>query len=266
VLAPVLLGSTSSLPPTGVAPGGSVFLVNGAAQPVTVVPNSRVRPTALLASGAGLAMRFAGLDQVGRALGVTGEAALVLRPDHSIAVEGSGVAPNSDVPIYLFSSPRLLGTVQSDAAGSFKGVLPVPKDVALGKHTLQVNALGADGAVRSLSLGVVLQAPKAVAGKVVKATVSFAPGSAWLSSFAKTTLAALAKKVGAKTTSGLVLGYVQPYGNGTTSPALALKRARAVAAYLATRGIKARLATRGDGTLPVGMHARRVVVTLRYVP
>ena len=209
-------------------------------------------------------MRFSGLDPVGGSLGVSGQAALVLQPDNSIAVEGSGVAPNSDVPLYLFSSPRLLGTVHSDAAGRFKGLVSVPKDVELGQHTLQVNALGSDGGVRSLSLGVVLQAPKAVAQKVAKATVTFSSGSAWLSAKATATLAALAKKVGAKATAGLVLGYVQPYGKGSTSPALALQRAKAIAKYLASHGVKAPVTTRGDGSLPAGENARKASVTIQY--
>ena len=266
VLGPVLLGSASSLPSSGVAPGASVFLVNGSPQPVTVVPDSSARPTALLASGGGVALRLAGLDRLGGALGVSGKAALVLQPDNALSVEGSGVAPNSDVPVYLFSTPRLLGTVHADATGSFKGLVPVPKDLELGQHTLQVNAIGSDGAVRSLSLGVVLQAPKATAQKVAKATVKFASGSAWLNTKAKATLSALAKKVGAKTSAGLVLGYVQPYGKGSTSPVMAMQRAKAVAKYLSAHGVKGRLATRGDGSVPSGASARKASVTLQYTP
>ena len=266
VLGPVLLGSASSLPSSGVAPGASVFLVNGSPQPVTVVPDSSARPTALLASGGGVALRLAGLDRLGGALGVSGKAALVLQPDNSLSVEGSGVAPNSDVPVYLFSTPRLLGTVHADATGSFKGLVPVPKDLELGQHTLQVNAIGSDGAVRSLSLGVVLQAPKATAQKVAKATVKFASGSAWLSAKAKATLSALAKKVGAKTSAGLVLGYVQPYGKGSTSPVMAMQRAKVIAKYLSAHGVKGRLATRGDGSVPSGASARKASVTLQYTP
>ena len=211
-------------------------------------------------------MRFAGLDRVGVPLGVSGQAALVLQPDNSLSVEGSGVRPNSDVPVYLFSAPRLLGTMRSDASGSFKGLVTVPKDLELGQHTLQVNAVGSDGAVRSLSLGVVLQAPKAAPKKFAKATVTFSSGSAWLSAKAKATLSTLAKKVGAKTSAGLVLGYVQPYGKGPTSPALAMQRAKVVAKYLSVHGVKVPLATRGDGSVASGTNARKASVTLQYAP
>jgi outer membrane protein OmpA-like peptidoglycan-associated protein len=168
------------------------------------------------------------------------------------------------VPLYLFSTPRLLGTVHSDAAGRFKGVLQVPTDIELGQHTLQVNAVGTDGAVRSLSLGVVLQAPTVATQKVAKATVKFSSGSSYLSAKATTALAALAKKVGAKATAGLVLGYVQPYGKGSTSPVLALQRAKTIAKYLAAHGVKASLITRGDGSLPAGQNARKADITISY--
>ncbi len=211
-------------------------------------------------------MRFAGLDRVGGPLGVSAQAALVLQPDNSLSVEGSGVAPNSDVPVYLFSTPRLLGTVRSDSSGYFKGLVSVPKDVELGQHTLQVNAVGSDGAVRSLSLGVVLQAPKVTAQKVAKATVMFSSYSAGLSAKAKTTLLALAKKVGAKTSAGMVLGYAQRGGNYASNQKLSLQRAQVVAKFLIRQGVKATLVTRGNGVLDLKDTARKAVVTLSYTP
>jgi outer membrane protein OmpA-like peptidoglycan-associated protein len=112
----------------------------------------------------------------------------------------------------------------------------------------------------------VLKEPKAAASRVTKATVLFSSGSSYLSSKAKATLANLAGKVGARTTGGLIVGFVQPYGQGSTSPVLALQRARAIAKFLAAHGVKARLATRGDGSLPAGQSARKASVALQYVP
>jgi hypothetical protein len=203
---------------------------------------------------------------VGGPLGVSGQAALVLQPDNSLSVEGAGVASNSNIPIYLFSTPRLLGTVRSDSSGNFKGLVTVPKDLELGQHTLQVNAVGSDGAVRSLSLGVVLQAPKVTAQKVAKATVTFSSYSAVLSAKAKATLLALAKKVGPKTSAGMVLGYAQRGGNYARNQKLSVQRAQVVAKFLNRQGVTATLVARGNGVLGLQDTARKALVTLSYTP
>lgn len=156
--------------------------------------------------------------------------------------------------------------VAKESRGSFKGLVSVPKDVELGQHTLQFNAAGPDGAVRSLSLGVVLQASKVTARKVAKATVMFPSYSAVLSANAKATLLALAKKVGPKASAGMVLGYAQRGGNYAKNQRLSVQRANVVAKFLKRQGVKATLVARGNGVLDLKDTARKAVVTLSYTP
>ena len=266
VVGPVPLG-TSSLPSGGVAPGSAVFLVGGVPQSLTVKPDAPVtsQATGLVATGDGFSLRLAGLDSVGKPLGLSTDAALVLQPDNTAAVEGTGFAPNSDIQVYVFSTPQLMGTVRTDATGAFTGTVSVPKNLELGHHTLQVDGLSATGTSRSLSLGVVLKAsPSAATQKVARATVMFASGSASLTSQAQRELLALARATGGKSTGGLVVGYVQRDGKLAMNAALSAKRANAVAQYLRAHGVKAKLNTRGDGALGPQDAARKAVVTLRY--
>jgi len=266
VVAAVPLG-TSSLPTGGVTPGSSFLLVDGVPRAVTVKPDAPVTSQAkgLVASGDGFTLRMSGLDAVGAPLGVTVDAALVLERDHSVQVQGSGFDPNSDVQVYVFSQARLLGTVHTDATGAFSGLVQVPGDLELGHHTLQIDALHADGTVRSLSLGVVLEAPQAAASqKTARVSVEFDAGSARLSAAAKKQLTSLARRAGATASAGMVVGYVQRDGNYAKNQKLSAQRARAVARFLSSHGVKGTLVTHGNGALSVNDTARKAVVTLRY--
>jgi outer membrane protein OmpA-like peptidoglycan-associated protein len=210
-------------------------------------------------------MRLAGLDAVGDPLGVTSDAALILQPDNTSAVSGTGFRPGTNVQVYIYSTPRLLGTVSTDANGNFAGTVPIPTDLELGRHTLQVNGFTADGQVRSLSMGVVLQAPQVTARqKVAKATVFFGPSSAQLTSKAKATLQSLARTVGSNARGGLVVGYVQRDKNLANNAALSTKRAKAIASHLRALGVKASLATRGDGALTSKDKSRKATVSITY--
>jgi hypothetical protein len=69
---------------------------------------------------------------------------------------GSGFAPNTKVVIWLFSEPHELGSVITDSSGSFEGNLPLPSEIPLGDHTVQLNGLTPNGEARSVSVGVVV--------------------------------------------------------------------------------------------------------------
>jgi outer membrane protein OmpA-like peptidoglycan-associated protein len=242
-------------------------LVNGEPQTVVVRPDAPKDATAIDVVGDGFTMKLAGLGANGQPLGVTSDGALILQADRTAAVEGTGFLPNSDVNLYTFSTPRFLGTVKTDAAGNFKGTVPLPTDIPPGRHTLQSNGLAPDGAVRSLSLGVLLSADK-VAGKprTVKATVYFDALSPALTSSAKASLRALVKGRAAKATRTLVVGYVQDSGLASNNQTLSSQRAKTIAAYLRSLGLKGAVVTRGDGVATEsGAAGRKAVVTIRYL-
>lgn len=276
---PVTPGSSPSLPTSGLTPGASVLLVGGAPSSVTITPDTSAaqgnqqgnqsgaakKPSGLVVEGKDFTMRLAGLDAVGSPLGITSDAALILQPDNTSSVSGTGFRAGTNVQVYIFSTPRLLGTVSTDSNGNFAGTVPIPRDLEFGRHTLQVNGYTTDGQVRSLSLGVVLQAPQVTAGqKVAKATVFFGPSSARLTSKAKATLKLLARKVGSNAHGGLVIGYVQRDKNLANNTALSTQRAKALAGHLRALGIKADLTTKGNGALTSKDKSRKATVSITY--
>lgn len=259
-----------NIPVSGVPLGESVFLVNGQPQSIVVTPDA---PTTSGASGLdvigdGFTMRLVGRTANDRPLGVTSDGALILEQDRTAYTEGAGFQSNSQVDLYLFSTTRFLGSVNTDASGSFRGSVPLPLDIPAGRHTLQSNGLAPDGAVRSLSLGVQVQELSSrtkTAKRISKSTVQFPALSAALTPAAKKQLKSFVKGRASAAIRTVVVGYVQ--GNDTTANdrSLSSQRAQVVAAYLRGLGVKGSITTRGDGVAKErGAAGRKAVVTITY--
>ena len=264
-LGPVTNASNSGFPASGVAPGTGVLIVDGEKVPVTVQPDARDEKQ-LEVTGPGFTMSLAGLNAQGKPLGLTSDGALILEPDRTAAVAGTGFQPNTLVYLYLFSEPRFIGTVETDANGTFNGRVPLPADIADGRHTLQSNGFTPDGAVRSLSLGVVLATPVAAMPKRATAKVYFGALSSVLTDEGKASLTSLVKKTGKKAVRTVSIGFVQGTTITANDEALSTHRAKNVAAYLKTLGLKGRFVVRGDGIAKEsGLTARRVDISVAYL-
>lgn len=268
-LGPTLPGSNPNLPISGVPLAQSVFLVNGQPATVSVKPDapSVARATGLEIEGSGFTMRLIGQTANNKPLGLTADGALILEQDRTAYTEGTGFKPNSDVNLYVFSTARFLGTVKTDANGLFRGSVPLPLDIPAGRHTLQANGLAPEGAVRSLSLGVQVQdkSTPTAALRTAKATVFFTAYSAALTTSAKKALRALAQGRARATTKIVSIGYVQPNNTTANDKSLSTQRAKAVAAYLRTLGVKGTITTRGDGIAnQTGPAGRKAIVTLTF--
>jgi outer membrane protein OmpA-like peptidoglycan-associated protein len=269
--------------------GGSVFLVNGQPVPLTVSPNAQSDPVALVFRAPGMNMRLEGRGDDADPLGLTSKQALILQSEPTGARSGSmGIAARSGstakvrvqpvaqtsgdgfaarTPVKLFLLPATyLGEVTTDAAGAFAGSVPIPAGVAPGVHTLQANGFAPDLSVRSLSIGVLVK-PTAVAVKVSRASskVFFGPLSSALTAEGRSTLNALVKKTGKKGVRTVSVGYVQGTSVTSNDQALSMARAKEVAAYLRSLGLKGAFVVRGDGVAKEsGALARRVNVTITY--
>ena len=265
-LDPITSGQNPNLPVGGVPLGDSVLLVNGQPAPVTVRPDAPRNATALDIAGPGFTMQLAGRTTNNRPLGLTPDGALILEQDRTAFTQGTGFQANSQVYLYLLSTPQFLGTVATDASGAFQGSVPLPVDIPAGRHTLQANGLTADGAVRSLSLGVQVQQPSTRATvRRANTTVYFAALSPRLDATAKRSLDALVKGRKKAVTRIVVNGFVQ--GNDTTANdrSLSLARARAVGSYLKSQGVTGTVVTRAEGVATeTGAAGRKAGVTITY--
>jgi uncharacterized repeat protein (TIGR02543 family) len=276
-----------NVPLAGVPEGQSLYLLAGVPTGVRVVPNAASSPTGLVATGDGFTMRLTGRGGNGDPLGLGGQAQLVLQSLQSGArsgsassgavcvvgtpvAESSGSGFKSGTPVKLYLLPgTTLGSFAVGADGTYAGSVPVPVGLPVGGQTLQVNGFAPSGAVRSVSLGVQVVPVRQVAARMSKAKVFFAPLSPVISDQGKRALDALAKKVGRSGKAGkraVVVGFVQQTSSTRNDDSLSTRRARAVAAYLKSKGVKGLYQVRGEGIAGPGNDARRVNVDINYRP
>jgi len=147
---------TQQLP--ALAPGAS--LATEAGIPVSVRVNALEEQKQVTVEGDGWSMAVDVTGEGGTVRSTEGSATMDMVRNETALVSGSGFLPGSRADVWLFSTPTLLGTVTIDAEGNFVGEINVdPNAVAVGEHTLQVQAVGQDGYVRAANVGVVVSDP-----------------------------------------------------------------------------------------------------------
>jgi hypothetical protein len=83
-----------------------------------------------------------------------------------VTITGSGYPPGAPVQAELFSDPVLLGSTTTDAAGTFRLTVGVPRDTPPGFHTLRVSVVGGTVAAETT---ISVSAPAAVQQAQVQA-------------------------------------------------------------------------------------------------
>jgi flagellar motor protein MotB len=282
-LGPIVNASNVNIPVAGVSSGQSLLLENGVPTRVQIAPNEESSPTGLVASGDGFWMRLAGRGGNGDPLRLGVQAQLVLQSIQSGARSGStsspvacvvgrpmaeasgmGLRPGSQVRLYVLPSTDL-GSITVGSDGSYSGSVPVPSGLALGAHTLQANGFSSSGSVRSLSLGVQVVPARVAVNRKASARVLFRPMSPVISAQGRKALNALARQAGTSGKRTVVVGFVKPKSS-TSDRTLSTKRARAVAAYLKSKGLRGTYQVRVERISGKGNRALRVSVATNYQP
>ncbi len=73
-----------------------------------------------------------------------------------LEVTASGLKPGTEVAVWLFSTPRLLGTAIVNEDGTLSAVFELGSDVPSGKHTAQVSGFNSKGDIVAFNAGVEL--------------------------------------------------------------------------------------------------------------
>jgi hypothetical protein len=73
-----------------------------------------------------------------------------------VEVRGNGFAPSSQVDVWIYSDPTLLGSATTDANGEFVKTFDIPKEIELGNHTLTLNGVDSQGTALTASVGIVV--------------------------------------------------------------------------------------------------------------
>jgi hypothetical protein len=73
-----------------------------------------------------------------------------------VAIQGEGFAPDTEVDVWINSTPFKLGTALTDSAGAFSETFDVPLGIELGEHTLTLSGTLSDGRPGQTSIGLVV--------------------------------------------------------------------------------------------------------------
>jgi outer membrane protein OmpA-like peptidoglycan-associated protein len=178
-----------------------------------------------------------------------------------IKISAEGFLPNSEVSVYVFSTPILLGTVKTDSQGKYTSSLLSPSGLEIGSHTIQLVGFLKDSSAAKISVPIVVLQPSI--SKTIK--VYFDMGSAKISaSQLKSLKISLTKLDKKKITSITIKGYVQKTAHQKNDDKLPQLRAKSVAATLKTLGIKTKSSiSEGGYAIENGERARRVEIVLK---
>jgi hypothetical protein len=81
-----------------------------------------------------------------------------LAPGDKIVVIGDGFLPFSTATVIIYSEPQVLGSIVTDATGSFRLEVQVPAGLESGQHSLVASGVGADGTERFMRMNVTVDA------------------------------------------------------------------------------------------------------------
>jgi hypothetical protein len=93
-------------------------------------------------------------DDKGLSLSVDSDGSLRVLQSHQLRVYVTGLIPGTTYTAYLFSTPVEIGRGIANAEGIVDEMFPVPKEIKPGSHTLQVNGVGPNAEVVSISMGI----------------------------------------------------------------------------------------------------------------
>lgn len=74
----------------------------------------------------------------------------------SLVISGDGYQPDTDLSVWLNSTPTYLGTTTTTSEGTFEFTVMVPADFEIGDHALQVEGTVLDDVVQSTFLGLLV--------------------------------------------------------------------------------------------------------------
>jgi outer membrane protein OmpA-like peptidoglycan-associated protein len=230
-------------------PAITPVLVNGAPSGIVIIPNTT--QNGLLVNASDWSLKLRALDSNGNPVALAPTEHLVVNQGHSVGVDGTGFKPNSDVKVYVFSDPILLGTVKTDAAGSFAATLPIANDFTIGTHTLQVSGYSPKDDVRTASVGLLVkETPKttavveAAAAKRASRVVPFAKAKFKIG----TSQAKVIKQLPIKASSIIVVTGYADATSGQDDIRVSLDRALEVKAAILKKYPKAQVTALGGGT------------------
>lgn len=147
--------TTSSVAPKApVAPavdaGAAAVRVGDSTEPATVERSDNK----LVVTAGGLNAVIGGLNSDGTQMPLDDDGNLRLKSGDTVRIKLAGFQPKSEVEVWLFSTPILLGSTTVGADGTMAGTFTVPAKAESGSHRVVITAKTTDGKPATLAIGI----------------------------------------------------------------------------------------------------------------
>jgi hypothetical protein len=152
--APPIVKNNAAAPPSAgkVAAGQSAVQVDGVQTDAVVTRQANQ----MVINAGSLNATLSGVDNLGKRLPLDGEGNLHLSIGDVIKVSVGGFKPGSVVEVWLFSTPRKLGTIVVGSDGKVDGQFLIPTGTKSGSHRVVVTAKLANGKPTTFTLGILV--------------------------------------------------------------------------------------------------------------
>ena len=162
---------------------------------------------------------------------------------NNVTAFGTGFKPNSQVDVFVYSTPVWLGSTITDANGNYSVTLPMPKALSAGNHTFQSVGVTNDNVPRTANVPITLL-PATTKTEKKHLNVYFGLDTFFLNDAGKAQLTALYNSVKSRLTpksqvSVDIIGWVQPTKISPNVNYLSTGRATVVMRFLKSLGLKA---------------------------
>jgi hypothetical protein len=149
----------AALPPTAVAavapvapaltPGTAGAVIGGKTVAATVSRASNQ----ITAIAGEITTTVSGLTSDGQRVALNPEGNLVINEGDKLVVDAAGYAPDTDVSVWLYSTPTRLGVIAADSNGKVSGSFDLPSGLEVGDHRLVLSGENPNGDNALVGLG-----------------------------------------------------------------------------------------------------------------
>lgn len=148
-----------------VAPGLGALEVDGELVEATTTRANNE----LTVSAAGYSVTIAAIDESGNVMPLSADGSVLVEPNDRLRISGSGFADGTNVDVWMFSTPTLLGNVEVSADGTLSATYRVPEDAERGEHRISLVGKDPEGGDSRFTVGIMVggSAPLSTTAKVL---------------------------------------------------------------------------------------------------
>ena len=152
-----LVPPSTTIPPADAAPKAPALAPGEAGAVVdgkTIAATLSRADNQITAAAGDISTTISGLRPDGQRVALNAEGNLVLDERDKIVVEASGIEPNKDVEVWMFSTPTKLGVIAADANGKIAGTFNLPNGIESGDHRVVLSGTNPEGTGVVIGIGI----------------------------------------------------------------------------------------------------------------